>query len=87
MKFLKYFETLWKVAIALALFTAIFNLITYKTFDYHVYLPIVCAIMSYVLWRNLQGQRQFMEKMKEKRDAQELKESLEPENVENTEQN
>jgi hypothetical protein len=79
MKFLKYFETLWKVAIALSLFTAVFNIFRYKTFDYHVFLPIVCAIMSFVLWRNLQGQRQFMEKMRQRREEDEANKNKEEE--------
>jgi hypothetical protein len=79
MKFLKYFETLWKVAIALSLFTAVFNIFRYKTFDYNVFLPIVCAIMSFVLWRNLQGQRQFMEKMRQRREEDEANKNKEEE--------
>ncbi len=79
MKFLKYFETLWKVAIALSLFTAVFNIFRYKTFDYLVFLPIVCAIMSFVLWRNLQGQRQFMEKMRQRREEDEANKNKEEE--------
>ena len=76
MNFLKYFETLWKIAIAMAIFTAVFNIFKYQTVDYHVYLPIVCGIMSFVLWRNLKGQREFMEKMKQKREAQEKAEEI-----------
>jgi hypothetical protein len=85
MNFLKYFETLWKIAIALAIFTAVFNIFKYQTIDYNVYLPIVCGIMSFVLWRNLKGQREFMEKMKQKREAQEKSEEMPAEEiVENT---
>ncbi len=85
MNFLKYFETLWKIAIAMALFTAVFNIFKYQTIDYHVYLPIVCAIMSFVLWRNLKGQREFMEKMKQRREAEEKSEEIATEDkVENT---
>ena len=86
MKILKYFETLWKIAIALALCTAIYNIIRFKTFDYHVYLPLVCAIMSFVLWRNLQGQRKFMDKMREKIDAEEQAQAEAAESTENKEE-
>ncbi len=85
MKFLKYFETLWKVAIALSLLTAVINVFRFKTFDYHVFLPIVCAIMSFVLWRNLQGQRLFMEKMRERREKEELTEKTEEKSILNDE--
>ncbi|MEI6311901.1 MAG: hypothetical protein WCP57_06565 [Bacteroidota bacterium] len=66
MKMLIVFERLWITAFGLSIFVAIFNLIKYKQFDNHVYMPIVCGILCIFLWRNLKSQREFTEKMNER---------------------
>lgn len=70
MKILQIFERMWLVAFALSIIVAIFNLIRYQTFDNHVYMPIVCGILCIFLWRNLNSQRKFSERMNaEKKDV------------------
>lgn len=63
MKILQLFERMWLVAFALSIFVAIFNAFKYQKFDNHVYMPIVCGILCIFLYRNLNSQRKFSEKM------------------------
>lgn len=63
MKILQYFEKAWIVAAVAALIVAVYNLVTLRTFDNHVYFPILCAMFCVLIWYNLRGQRKFREKM------------------------
>ena len=63
MKILQIFERMWLIAFALSILVAIVNVIRYQTFDNRVYMPIVCGILCIFLWRNLNSQRKFTEKM------------------------
>lgn len=63
MKILQYFEKAWIVAAVTALIVAVYNLVTLRTFDNHVYFPILCAMFCVLIWYNLRGQRKFREKM------------------------
>lgn len=63
MKILQIFERMWLVAFALSVFVAIFNAFKYQKFDNHVYMPLVCGILCVFLYRNLNSQRKFTEKM------------------------
>ena len=63
MKFLQYLEKAWILAAIASVIVALFNLITLRTFDNHVYFPIFCAGFCLLIWFNVRGQRRFREKM------------------------
>lgn len=60
---MKLFEKLWIAAIVLSIIVAIYNAIRVQQFNNKVYMPIICAILCFFLWRNLRSQRLFSEKM------------------------
>jgi hypothetical protein len=63
MRILFYFEKAWVAAIAASLAVTVYNLITLRVFDYHVYFPFFCAVFCTLIWYNIRGQRKFREKM------------------------
>lgn len=63
MKILEYFEKAWIAAAVAALIVTVYNLITLRVFDYHVYFPFFCALFCLVIWQNIRGQRRFRDKM------------------------
>jgi hypothetical protein len=63
MKILQYLEKAWILAAIASLVVAIFNLITLRTFDNHVYFPLFCAMFCMLIWFNVRGQRRFRDKM------------------------
>jgi hypothetical protein len=69
MKILQYLEKAWIMAAIASLIVAIYNLITLRTFDNHVYFPLFCAGFCMLIWFNVRGQRKFRDKMfKDKED-------------------
>lgn len=63
MKILEYFEKAWIAAAVAAFIVMIYNLITLRIFDYHVYFPLFCALFCLVIWQNIRGQRRLRDKM------------------------
>ena len=63
MGILKYLEKAWIVAAISALVVMLYNLITLRVFDSHVYFPLFCAVFCVLIWYNIRGQRRFREKM------------------------
>lgn len=63
MKILEYFEKAWIAAAVAAFVVTIYNLVTLRTFDYHVYFPFFCALFCLVIWQNIRGQRRFRDKV------------------------
>jgi hypothetical protein len=63
MKILEYFEKAWIAAAVAAIIVTVYNLITLRVFDYHVYFPFFCALFCLVIWQNIRGQRRFRDKM------------------------
>ncbi|MDB5284465.1 MAG: hypothetical protein JWO06_3540 [Bacteroidota bacterium] len=63
MKILQYLEKAWIFAGACALLVALYNLITLRVFDNHVYFPLICSVFCLLIWYNVRGQRKFREKV------------------------
>ncbi|MFN8297532.1 MAG: hypothetical protein U0T75_00405 [Chitinophagales bacterium] len=63
MKFLLYLEKAWVVAAVASFIVTIYNAITFRVFDNHVYFPLFCGIFCLLIWRNVRSQRLFREKM------------------------
>jgi hypothetical protein len=63
MKILRYLEKAWIMAAIASLIVAVYNLITLRTFDNHVYFPLFCAAFCMLIWFNVRGQRRFRDKM------------------------
>jgi len=76
MKILIYFERAWLMAAAASLIVTLYNLITLRSFDRHVYFPLFCAFFCLRIWYNIRGQRRFRDKMEEeyrRREAEDKK--------------
>ncbi len=65
MKLLKYFERAWLMAAVASLVVMLYNLITLRSFDRHVYFPLFCAFFCLLIWYNIRGQRKFRDKMED----------------------
>jgi hypothetical protein len=63
MKILQYFEKAWIVAAIASWVVTVYNLVTLRTFDNHVYFPMFCGIFCLLIWYNIRGQRRFRDKM------------------------
>lgn len=63
MKFLEYLEKAWLVAAAASFVVGIYNFVTLRVFDNHVYFPLLCGMFCILIWFNIRGQRRFREKM------------------------
>lgn len=63
MKILEYFEKAWIAAIVASFTVTLYNLFTFRTFDYHVYFPFFCGIFCTMLWYNIRRQRLFKEEL------------------------
>ena len=63
MRILKYFEKAWIVAAISSFVVMIYNLLTLRVFDNHVYFPFFCGIFCLLIWFNIRGQRRFREKI------------------------
>ena len=63
MGILKYLEKAWIVAAIAALVVMLYNLITLRVFDSHVYFPLFCAVFCVLIWYNIRGQRRFRERI------------------------
>jgi hypothetical protein len=63
MKILQYLEKAWIVAAIASLVVAVYNLISLRTFDNHVYFPLFCAGFCMLIWFNVRGQRRFRDKI------------------------
>jgi len=63
MKFLEYLEKAWLVAAAASFVVGIYNFVTLRVFDNHVYFPLFCGMFCILIWFNIRGQRRFREKM------------------------
>lgn len=62
--FLFILERAWLAAIAAAVGFAVYSAITYKAFNHLVYFPLICAGFCFLIYRNIRGQRQFLDKHK-----------------------
>ena len=65
MKILVYFERAWIMAAAASMVVMLYNLITLRTFDRHVYFPLFCGVFCLLIWYNIRGQRRFRDRMEE----------------------
>lgn len=75
MKILEYFEKAWITAIVASFVVMLYNLVSLRTFDYHVYFPMFCGIFCTFLWYNVRRQRLFKEQlMKEEEEKRRLAE-------------
>ncbi|MBP6731332.1 MAG: hypothetical protein KA149_04695 [Chitinophagales bacterium] len=63
MKFLEYLEKAWIGAAIVSFIVVIYNLVTLRVFDNHIYFPFFCGLFCILLWFNVRGQRRFREKM------------------------
>jgi hypothetical protein len=63
MKILEYFEKAWIAAAVAAVIVTVYNLVTLRTFDHHVYFPFFCGVFCLLIWQNIRGQRKFRDKM------------------------
>ena len=63
MKFVEYLEKAWLVAAAASFVVGIYNFVTLRVFDNHVYFPLLCGMFCILIWFNIRGQRRFREKM------------------------
>jgi hypothetical protein len=68
MKILVYLEKAWLIAAAASVMVALYNLITIRSFDVHVYFPLICAGFCMLIWFNVRGQRKFREKIFEEKE-------------------
>jgi hypothetical protein len=65
MKFLAILEKAWLAAAVAAVVMGTYNLITLQQLVYKVYFPYICCGFCLLIYRNIRGQRMFLEKMKE----------------------
>ena len=63
MKVLEYLEKAWIVAAICAFGVMLYNLVTLRTFDYHLYFPFFCGCFCLLIWYNVRGQRRFRDKI------------------------
>lgn len=63
MKFLLYLEKAWLVAAAASFIVTLYNAITIRQFDNHIYFPFFCGLFCILIWNNVRSQRRFREKM------------------------
>lgn len=63
MKILQYFEKAWIFAAVSSFVVGLYNLVTLRVFDNHVYFPFFCGMFCILLWFNIRGQRRFRDKM------------------------
>lgn len=63
MKILQYFEKAWIGAAIASFIVCIYNLVTLRVFDNHVYFPFFCGLFCILIWFNIRGQRKFRDKM------------------------
>ena len=63
MKILEYFEKAWIFAAASSFIICLYNLITLRVFDNHVYFPFFCGLFCILIWFNIRGQRKFRDKI------------------------
>jgi len=63
MKILEYFEKAWIFAALSSFVVCLYNLITLRVFDNHVYFPFFCGLFCVLIWFNIRGQRRFRDKM------------------------
>ncbi|HEY0261657.1 MAG TPA: hypothetical protein VGB95_01430 [Chitinophagales bacterium] len=62
--FLSILEKAWLFAVFCAIATAIYFAFTERTFSYHIYFPLICAGFCFLIYRNIRGQRKFIDKHK-----------------------
>lgn len=63
MKILEYFEKAWIAAAVAAFIVTLYNLVTLRIFDHHVYFPLFCGLFCILIWQNIRGQRKFRDKI------------------------
>jgi len=63
MRILRYLEKAWLIAAAASVVVALYNIITIRIFEVHVYFPLICAGFCLLIWFNVRGQRKFREKI------------------------
>jgi len=63
MRILKYFEKAWIAAGVSSFVVMVYNLLTLRVFDNHVYFPLFCGLFCLLIWFNIRGQRRFREKI------------------------
>lgn len=62
MGILKYLEKAWILAAIVSFVVMIYNAITIRVFDQHIYFPMFCGLFCILIWHNIRGQRRFREK-------------------------
>ncbi len=67
MRILQLFERAWIIAAVAAFGVMLYNFFVYLSFDYRVYFPLLCGLFCLVIWKNINGQRKFYEKMQEEK--------------------
>lgn len=67
MKFLLILEKLWIAAAGVSLIVLVINAFTYKTFDHHVYFPLMVGIACVILYFTKRNHRRFMETISSKK--------------------
>lgn len=55
-------ERAWLVAAIAAVGFGGYNLWAKSRFNHYVYFPFICAGFCVLIWRNIRGQRKFLEK-------------------------
>ncbi len=75
MKILQYFEKAWIFAAATSFVVCLYNMVTLRVFDNHVYFPFFCGLFCILIWFNIRGQRRFREKMFGEKEGKEKSES------------
>ena len=68
MKILEYLEKAWIAAGVASFIVTLYNLFIYRTFDNHVYFPLLCGIFCLLIWFNVRGQRKFRDKIFKERE-------------------
>lgn len=68
MKFLSILEKAWLLAAIAAIVMGTYNLFTIQQLHYKVYFPFICCGFCLLIYRNIRGQRLFVEKMKAEED-------------------
>jgi len=63
MKILQYLEKAWIIAAMVSFVVVVYNAVTLRTFDNHIYFPFFCGIFCLLIWFNIRGQRKFREKV------------------------
>jgi hypothetical protein len=70
MKILEYFEKAWIGATVASFVVCIYNLVTLRVFDNHIYFPFLCGLFCILIWSNIRGQRKFRDKMFNEKEEQ-----------------